>query len=215
MSATVDRRFCRSRRHGTANAYRNHGCRCPDARNAERSYRKRLHAGHLPPALVPTVGSRRRLQALQAIGYPLAHLARELGYAGAASLSPLFVRPMMRRDLAERISVLYERISGTPGPSRSARIRARNAGFVPPLDWEDVDIEAPSAAPSPADALPERDDVDTVAVLLVIRGDLDTAILNGPERQAVAVELTRLGRSKSWIATFLRCSGATVSKLIG
>lgn len=201
MTATVDRLACSGRKHGTRNAYRNHGCRCADALAADRSYRKRLHAGHLPPALVPTIGSRRRLQALQAIGYPMAHLAGELGYSGAASLSPLFVRPMMRRDLAERVSALYERLSGTPGPSRSARLRASKAGFPPPLAWDGVDIEDPDAEPITADEPAERDDLDPVK-------------LNGPERAAVAAELDRLGRSKAAIARHLRCSGGVVTTLL-
>lgn len=42
---TVDRTGCDAPRHGTGSAYANYGCRCPDAREAERRRRGQQRAG--------------------------------------------------------------------------------------------------------------------------------------------------------------------------
>lgn len=66
---------CPGRRHGTANAYRNHGCRCPKAKLANGHYRSQLRAGIRSRESVSSVGLVRRRQALAAMGWGLADLA--------------------------------------------------------------------------------------------------------------------------------------------
>lgn len=145
----IDRSACPSRRrHGTRLAYMNDGCRCPDAREQHRIYRKRLRENRQQPAFVPADGTIRRLRALAAIGWTNAELAARLhvtkiavGWWRAARYE------RVHRDTARRIAALYEQLSAVPGPSSRARVYARRAGWVPPLLWEGVDIDDPAAQP--------------------------------------------------------------------
>lgn len=54
--------------------------------------------------------------------------------------------------MADRISRAYDQLSGTPGPSPSAARLAAGAGYAPPLAWEGVDIDDPTAVPDHGEA---------------------------------------------------------------
>jgi hypothetical protein len=150
----IDRSGCPAPRHGSAHDYTGKaGCRCPDARDAARVYRKRLREGRLPAALIDPTGSRRRIQALQAIGWPMSELVRLLGRPGSNALSHLNANPQCRRSHAIRITVLYERLRRTPGPSYSAALRAQKQGFAPPSAWDGRHINDPNVVPDTVDAV--------------------------------------------------------------
>lgn len=198
--STIARTECSAPHHGTVHAYK-HGCRCDDARRAFRGYKKRLQHGMQPACYVPTHASQRRIQALQAIGYPRKHLATELGYAhpSHASLQPVFWRPSIRSELAEQITALYDRLSGTPGPSEIAQRRARAAGYHAPLDWDDIDTG------TLADAETSRnDDLDEIAVVRAINGH-PPAKLRRVDRLAAIERLAREGLPSTDIADRLKC----------
>lgn len=101
--------------------------------------------------LVPALGSTRRLQGLAALGWPMRELAARMG-CHVSHLCDLS-RGEVERVTAARaraIAKLYDRLSGTPGPSRRTVILSRKRGWAPPLAWECECIEE-CACPSRVD----------------------------------------------------------------
>lgn len=91
-------------------------------------------------ALVDATGTVRRIQALAAIGWTLTSTADALGWT-LTNLSALRRQTKVIRRTADAVAELYERRSGTPGPSRAARVLAGRRGWVPPLAWNDIDTD--------------------------------------------------------------------------
>lgn len=87
---------------------------------------------------VPSLGSRRRAHALAAVGWPLTAQAEQLGVQ-VGDYAHSLDRPQLSAGRAEAIAALYERLSGTPGPSSRARAFAKSRGWAPPLAWDDID----------------------------------------------------------------------------
>lgn len=138
---------CRATRHDTPNAYRV-GCACPDAREAWRLYNKRLREGRQPAGLVDITGTRRRLEALAAIGWPLHDIAARLGLpARQISNWRATTHPHIRRSRAAAVARIYDQLWDTPGPSERARGHAARAGWPVPMAWSDDTIDDPAAEP--------------------------------------------------------------------
>ncbi|MGP3690507.1 hypothetical protein ACTVZO_38415 [Streptomyces sp. IBSNAI002] len=109
-------------------------------------------------AQLPPLGTRRRLQALNAMGYDCVWMAGELGLS-AGNLSTLMLSHRGRRYVyaatAHRIAAFYEKYqhSNPAELGRSAwhisttRSRARKNGYVPPWCWDDETIDDPAAEP--------------------------------------------------------------------
>jgi hypothetical protein len=108
-----------------------------------------------PNANIEASGTVRRVQALVAIGHTLTSVAEALGWtvqnlskvvhAGAV---PYALCVEVRTALA--VSRLYDRWSMTvpDGPMADrARAHARTFGWVPPLAWDDDEIDDPCAGP--------------------------------------------------------------------
>jgi hypothetical protein len=144
--------------HGSEWAARR-GCTCPDAREALRLYRKRYEQGTLPDSRrIAATGTRRRLQALVAFGYSPTVLGGYLGCTKQA-VQQVLAQVRVNRATAARVAALYEPLSGIPpqfnrdiSPSRRryidrAAASARARGWVPPIAWEDVDIDNPHTVP--------------------------------------------------------------------
>lgn len=198
--STTDRTGCTAHQHGTRSAYNSHGCRCPDAREAHRLYRKRHRHGTHLSAHVPAGPARRRIQALQAIGYTRGQLAAELGYRNPESLQPVaWYRQVIRRELDANITRLYERLSMAPGPSHVTQRRARQAGYPAPLAWDDIDNDP---APAPTSENADRE-VDQIAVVRAINGHPPTK-LRRPDRLAAIAELAADGIPSTEIADRLK-----------
>jgi hypothetical protein len=142
----MDRSSCPASRHGTYSAYRL-GCRCDDAREDWRLYHKRRREGRAPVRRVPAIGSTRRLRALQAIGWPLYLLARNLG-GSYYTLREIPGRQLVLAATARDVQALYERLAATDGPSRTTENRAWAAGYPPPGAWVGCDIDDPAAVPN-------------------------------------------------------------------
>lgn len=136
-------------RHGTNAGYRAHflpdaGAPCGPCRDAHANYhrhrRSRLYLASLDVLTVDALGTARRIQALQALGWTLGRIAAESGYPPKpAFMHNITKKPRVRHDTAQRIAAAYERMSGTPGPSRAARLHAQRNGWPPPLAWDDID----------------------------------------------------------------------------
>lgn len=143
----IDRSGCTGTRHGTADAYRHHRCRCPDATAANSRYGKLRRAGLIEPTFVDNIGVVRRRQALAAIGWGLADLAPYFGtqWRGIGDHAS---NRRVRRDTLERWRRVYDLLSMTPGPNDLVRKRAKNRGWVPPLAWDEDRIDDPDARPN-------------------------------------------------------------------
>lgn len=134
---------CAATRHGTATAYQVDGCRCPEAKEAQRLYRKRLRHDHHSGRVrkVDATGTRRRWQALMAIGWTNDSLMRRLGYATCGNW--IAYADSVHVDTARRVKDLYNELWDQPGPSKWTRTWARNRGFRLPMAWDDDSIDDP------------------------------------------------------------------------
>jgi hypothetical protein len=91
------------------------------------------------PRIDPT-GTIRRIQALAAIGWPIAWTAEKAGYTPSYLFNIIAGRvPTIPRDVAHRFATVYRRYSTRPGPSQFARSSARRNGWHSPLAWDDID----------------------------------------------------------------------------
>lgn len=92
------------------------------------------------PSRVPALGTTRRIQALAAIGWPLAQTTSNTGIprwmvaelaAGRSRKVPV--------AMAQAVDAVYRERCMQPGPSvRARKVAARN-GWAPPLAWDDID----------------------------------------------------------------------------
>ena len=136
------------------------GCRCARCREACAGYdsrRSRLIAYGRWEYPVDAAGTRRRLQALTFNGWSLTALAGRYGCTLKA------VRKMLAYErvsvaTAAAVRALYDELwdepppEGTPFERRAAtmaRRYARERGWVPPLAWDDDEIDDPAAVPVP------------------------------------------------------------------
>lgn len=108
-----------------------------------------MTVGHLPVdvqrgMLVPGVGVRRRLEALQAAGYTRPMIGDQLGVTDAMVREYRLSR-RVRWDTWHSVSCLYDRWSGLPGPSVIAARASKR--FLLPLEWEGYDIDDPRVSP--------------------------------------------------------------------
>lgn len=197
----IDRSGCQGTQHGTRTAYHNHGCRCPDAREAERVGNKRRREGRVPRTLVPSIGTARRLQSLVASGFRKVYLGHRLGISDQR-LHQLIQpwRPYVTRATEARVKALFGELDGTDGGSKYARTVARRNGWVDLSAWDDVND--PSEQPKlggPAVAV-----VDEVKVQRAAGGVQQT--LTAVERRLAVDLLTGRGKSQREIAQILGIS---------
>lgn len=165
-------------RHGTDAGYSAHlrakTPTCAECREAHRreNILRQLH----PNRKVLAIGSRRRIQALQRLGYSRERIAHEIGYTDQGSLTYI-----MRADTvtmlaatADRITAVYERLSMVmptgPGVSR-ARTWATRFGYAPPLAWNEGEIDDPNARPHTGSNHRPKTDVDEAVVLRLLDGE--------------------------------------------
>lgn len=140
-----------------ANRYRA-GCRCADCYRAMRrdANQRRLEALNGNPRHVDGTGTRRRLQALSALGWSRVELADRLGVTNASINARLRKTGPVHRDTAAKVRALYDDLwDVTPPPAtgkaQGARTRAirqaREAGWVVPMLWDDETIDDPDVGP--------------------------------------------------------------------
>lgn len=101
------------------------------------------------PRMVDAVGIRRRVQALEYMGYTKAMLARELGVNESQVFS--YVKSVTSwTTTIEKIHEVYVRLRDVPGPSQRARFSAYRNDWRAPMCWDDETIDDPEATPGPA-----------------------------------------------------------------
>jgi transcriptional regulator with XRE-family HTH domain len=166
---------------------------------------------------IDATGTRRRLQALMALGWTQASLARQL-HRGTCSVRRTLASRTVTVATAAAVRELYEQLSntapeeGTPArrhASQAARARAHKRGWLPPLAWDDIDTDGELAS-----ATPRGDDVDDLDVEIVIErlSDGRQVNLNNAERDEVIRRLTQRGHSLEQIAAALGVCTRTVSR---
>lgn len=132
-------------RHGQERGYFAHAvdgeAACEDCLRAHRAAAKRraLAFWRGQPSLIDATGTRRRIQALNAIGWPNHTIAKAGGWTGHSTIRNMLGAEHVRRANAEKIAEIYERLCMSIGPSAVARRRAAAAGWAPPLAWENID----------------------------------------------------------------------------
>lgn len=91
---------------------------------------------------VSALGTARRLQALSALGWPLAVQAQHAGL-DASNLSKIArgARLGAYPGTEHAVRELYDKLSATPGPSDEIRQDARERGWVPPLAWDEDPVD--------------------------------------------------------------------------
>lgn len=200
---------CAAPRHGTINAYKNHGCRCPLARRAWSRYMKnyRLRRLRNQPAHIDATGTRRRIHALQAIGWTVNDIGAQLGCTGSA-VWQLCRRALVHRSTAAKVRELYRRLADTSGESEWARTYARHQGWLPPLWWDDDTIDDPNHDPAYTDS---RTAVDWVVVDRLVTGVPGTSARRN-ERQAAFHRLRAAGHSVAAAGAHLHLSWSTAGE---
>lgn len=150
-------------------------------------------------ALVDVTGTRRRMQALVAIGWSQARLAARLGLT-PANFGSMLGRSQVTAATVRCARALYDELWDTPPRetdrrTRQSASRARNyaaaRGWPVPMAWDDGTIDDPQATPA-GDWQRCRETIDTEGA-----SELEA---RGWTRQAIA---ERLGVSRSSLDTAL------------
>jgi predicted transcriptional regulator len=168
---------------------------------------------------VDATGTRRRLQALVAIGWAQQALAAELGRS-TTSLARTMTSEAVTARTARQVGDLYERLwDQQPQPhteeelaaSNAARALAESCGWPPPMAWDDIDTEPNPYANPPDD--PDDDDLDEIVIERALAGDgMRLEHLTLAEQNEVVRRLTERGRSIRDIADQLGTTKRTVSR---
>lgn len=133
-------------------------CR-PPRKRVRREIAERILAVRLDLAdgfLVDATGTRRRLQALVALGYTREWIAGQIGVESGNLAVITGRRRSITVATARAVLDLYERYWSTPGPNVRARRRAVRLGWAPPLAWDDDTIDDPNAQPAGMEPEPQR-----------------------------------------------------------
>ncbi|MEV8032237.1 hypothetical protein [Streptomyces sp. NPDC086182] len=123
----------------------------------------------IPRGLTEATGTRRRLQALMVLGYPLPDVARQVGVSYFSLIQTAGGKwSSVRTPTANKVARLYRRLSLTPAPpTRTAELVRNEAmaqGWVGPGAWDDIDD--PACEPEPCEvAGPRHIHPDDVAEL--------------------------------------------------
>lgn len=175
-------------------------------------------------ALVDATGTRRRLQALVAVGWSGAELMRRIGVIGT-DFPKLAHRDRVLARTERAVRALYDQLwdAAPPASTRFARATRSRAlsfaaarGWAPPMAWDDATIDDPAARAAtgePDDDGQNGDLVDEVAVERAIQTG-DPGHLTAAERTHLVATLLHRGASRTQIARLLRCSGSVVNTLI-
>lgn len=136
-------------RHGTVAGYVA-GCRNRCCRDAINHYEKRrkYDAGTGRARMIDATGTRRRIEALVALGWTHGQIGERCGGVCAEAVHAWRVHDKVWRVTAIKVAAAYEAMCMTLPPETNKTERARVArskgmarrnGFAPPLAWDDID----------------------------------------------------------------------------
>jgi len=140
-------------KHGTLTAYKRYACRCADCTAANTRHHKAYRLRQLRGQSVSrdATGTRRRIQALVALGWNLEEIAQACGRKGREWPREVMGSTYVFERTAVLIENAYDHMSMTipTGAYRGRnRLRAQRNGWPPPLAWDDIDD--PNESPRPA-----------------------------------------------------------------
>ncbi|RZU31034.1 hypothetical protein BKA19_0678 [Blastococcus saxobsidens] len=176
-------------------------------------------ANRAPRSHIGATGTRRRLQALIAVGWPHDELATRLARS-SASLRRSMQSASVTAQTAQHVNDLYEQLWNLRPPQSTddqraaadaARAFAAERGWLPPLAWDDIDTD-----PDPqhhTEHAETDDDLDEIAIERALAGDgvrLDH--LTPAEQKEVVRRLTERGKSIRDIAQQLATTKRTISR---
>jgi hypothetical protein len=172
-----------------------------------------------PHSRVDATGTRRRLQALIAIGWPAELLANLLGRR-PNSLHRSMTGQSVTARTAHDVATLHERLWNCRPPrmtgeqraaADAAQAHAAAQGWPTPLAWDDIDTDP---TPPAVTASPFRQhEMDEIAIERAVAGDnISYDDLTAAEQQEVVRRLTARGSSVRDIAARLGTTKRTVSR---
>lgn len=195
------------RRHDTYSSVR-YGCTCAAALADKHRYQKLHLHGYAQPRRLDATGTKRRLQALLALGHSRMYIGECLGIT-ERSVGWHLNDKAVTLSFAERMARVYEALSGTPGTSQRVREHARRQGWVPPLAWDDEEIDDPAARPKGAVV---AHGIDELAVQLAVKGQLGDQKLTRREAHVAIQRMRDLGLPAVEIARRANVSDRTVHR---
>jgi hypothetical protein len=198
----------------------NPGVRRVRPQTAHQVLRLRIdQANRAPRSHVAATGTRRRLQALVAAGWPHDELAARLGRS-PAGLRRSMLSDSVTAHTAQNVSALYEQLwNQRPAQSTddqraaadTARAFAAKRGWQPPLAWDDIDTD-----PDPqhhTEPMETDGDLDEIAIERALAGDgVRLEHLTVAEQAEVVQRLTERGKSIRDIAHQLATTNRTISR---
>jgi hypothetical protein len=175
---------------------------------------------------VPATGTRRRLQALGAVGWPLPVLALRVSRT-PRNLRRTLTSSTVTAATARAVAALYDELRHLDPPFRTrqeraaaerARSQARQHGWSPPHAWDDVETDPGGDEPdlddadrSAADeAVLDESVLDEIAIERAMHGD--RVRLTRAERDEAIARLTARGVSACRIAELLGTSSRAVTR---
>ena len=177
------------------------------------------HASRAPRSRADAPGPRRRLQALQAVGWSAELLAVQLGRR-PNSLHRSMIGRFVTAGTAQEVATLYEQLWPIRPPrmtgeqraaADAAQAHAAAQGWLPPLAWDDIDSDP--TPPAAIAGVSQRSDMDEIAVERALAGDhIAYDDLTTVEQQEVIRRLTARGSSIRDIAAQLGTTKRTVSR---
>lgn len=97
---------------------------------------------------LPVIGTRRRLQALVAAGWPMITLADRLGRQRSYLFDLIHVTSYIHACRHHEVAALFQELQMQPGPSNAARRYARERGWALPFQWDEDQIDDPHGRPA-------------------------------------------------------------------
>lgn len=160
-----------------------------------------------PTARIDGTGTRRRIQALMACGWSARAIQDESGMYYTLIIRLIRKHTSVTKLNADRIAAAYDRLwnvapaTDTPAHRRNvsnARNAAARRGYVPPLAWDDDEIDNPKAKPQTGRTRDTRVIVDEVVVERLKAGQ--SVPTNRIEQRTALAELVAEGVPTAEIA---------------
>lgn len=140
--------------------------------------------------LVNATGTRRRLRALAALGWPMRHITERLG---CSPRTTWLITHRPRQSLTvlastrDAVAALYAELSTSPPPStRQTSIVRRLAferGWAPPAAWDDDTIDDPRTYAHGHLARAKR--LDEIAIAAAVAGDIGVLLTAGERAEVI------------------------------
>ena len=203
------------RPHG-ATRYKTDGCRCDLCRAAvRREFRQRYRAkamGTFKPTYIDATGTKRRLQALMALGYSTTVIGEGLG-TDRRNVLRLLSKPKVAQQTADKVAAVYDELWNRPVPltCHTSRLRAsaKANGYLPPMAWDDDSIDDPLAEPWQEAAV----GVDWQIVERAVTGKPRGRRLTSAEREAAMQVMAQRGATATGISRALGVHSADAKRV--